>query len=275
MQWYIRTLSLFGIPLRIHPFLLVLWVFTTLQGLMYGAIGAAYFCLLYGPILWCTVLLHELGHALIALRCGQTVDHILLWPLGGLATIGHSESATPLVDLKIAVAGPLTHLPQLALWLALSLCFGGIYTGHVYVGRSFFGLLCEGAMTMNTTLLLFNLFVPCYPLDGGQVLVAALLMKGVPVEMAAKVCIYGSGAIAGLGLIYGALEVDLFLICICVWVGSQVHQMWAILKAGRISEHPLFANAAAAQRAQAGASPVPNAAGFVLPPGVALGVPCA
>ena len=42
---------------------------------------------------------------------------ILLWPLGGLAFVGHSSS--PRKDLWVAVAGPLTHLPQLAFWMAV------------------------------------------------------------------------------------------------------------------------------------------------------------
>ncbi len=43
----------------------------------------------YGPILLGTVLIHELGHALAARRVGGHADGILLWPLGGLAYVGH------------------------------------------------------------------------------------------------------------------------------------------------------------------------------------------
>ena len=45
------------------------------------------------------------------------MHYILLWPLGGLAFVGHSSS--PGRDLFVAVMGPLTHLPQLAIWVAI------------------------------------------------------------------------------------------------------------------------------------------------------------
>ena len=47
----------------------------------------------------------------------QNETGILLWPLGGLAFVGHSSS--PSRDLWVAVAGPLTHLPQLAFWMVV------------------------------------------------------------------------------------------------------------------------------------------------------------
>ena len=51
------------------------------------------------------------------LQVGADVHYILLWPLGGLAFVGHSSS--PGRDLFVAVMGPLMHLPQLAVWVAI------------------------------------------------------------------------------------------------------------------------------------------------------------
>ena len=60
------------------------------QGLSsWAALGWA--CALYGAILPLTVLVHELGHALATVRAGGQAHGILLWPLGGLAYVGHSE----------------------------------------------------------------------------------------------------------------------------------------------------------------------------------------
>ncbi len=53
----------------------------------WAALGWA--ALMYGPVLLGTVLIHELGHALAARRVGGHADGILLWPLGGLAFVGH------------------------------------------------------------------------------------------------------------------------------------------------------------------------------------------
>ena len=55
------------------------------------------------------VLVHELGHVIAAKRCGCTADHILLWPLGGLAFIG--GAVKPKEQILISGSGPATHLP--------------------------------------------------------------------------------------------------------------------------------------------------------------------
>lgn len=46
--------------------------------------------ILLGPVLLVTILIHELGHCLAARSIGGVVEGILLWPLGGLAFIGHT-----------------------------------------------------------------------------------------------------------------------------------------------------------------------------------------
>lgn len=56
------------------------------------------------------VLVHELCHCWMARRCGGEVLEILLWPLGGLAFIGKLDTAEK--DLRVAAAGPLSHIPQ-------------------------------------------------------------------------------------------------------------------------------------------------------------------
>jgi hypothetical protein len=51
------------------------------------------------------------------LQVGADVHGILLWPLGGLAFVGHSTS--PKTDLFVSISGPLTHVPQFLIWFAL------------------------------------------------------------------------------------------------------------------------------------------------------------
>ena len=51
------------------------------------------------------------------LQVGAEVHYILLWPLGGLAFVGHSSS--PARDLAVAIAGPLTHIPQALIWVGI------------------------------------------------------------------------------------------------------------------------------------------------------------
>jgi Zn-dependent protease len=69
-------------------------VFLALQvvgSILYGGLWPLYWFLLLGPILLFTVLIHELGHSLAARQVGGKVEGILLWPLGGLAFIGHDK----------------------------------------------------------------------------------------------------------------------------------------------------------------------------------------
>jgi Zn-dependent protease len=69
-------------------------VFLALQvvgSILYGGLWPLYWFLLLGPILLVTVLIHELGHSLAAKQVGGRVEGILLWPLGGLAFIGHDK----------------------------------------------------------------------------------------------------------------------------------------------------------------------------------------
>jgi Zn-dependent protease len=58
---------------------------------------------------------HEFGHALMTKRLGGQVDGIILWPLGGFAFCGPTDDFL-LGDLKVAIAGPMTHVPMALLW---------------------------------------------------------------------------------------------------------------------------------------------------------------
>ncbi|GFH15255.1 uncharacterized protein HaLaN_11450, partial [Haematococcus lacustris] len=165
--------------------------------------------LLLGPVLLFTVLIHELGHCFGARSVGGVVQGILLWPLGGLAFIGHT--AGPKADMWVAIAGPLTHLPMTGFWLAMLAVATHAATGSWEIslalpdpsGAGLGQALCAGAVVMNLSMLAFNLLVPAYPLDGGRLLVDALLVAGVDdvltaritlglaVPLAIGVCVFG------------------------------------------------------------------------------------
>src|SRR5271168_3867169 len=51
-----------------------------------------------------SVILHELGHALVARRNGLNVAGIDLWALGGITRV--SEPLDPGMEFRVAVAGP-------------------------------------------------------------------------------------------------------------------------------------------------------------------------
>lgn len=83
-----------------------------------GATGVLWGAIVYGPILFVSVLIHEFGHCFGARCVGGKATQIILWPLGGLAFIGHDSG--PKGDLWVTLAGPLTHIPQAGVWYLLS-----------------------------------------------------------------------------------------------------------------------------------------------------------
>ncbi|MEA5496916.1 site-2 protease family protein [Limnoraphis robusta] len=167
MQAGWRIGSIFGIPLYIDSsWFLILLVVTLANGqdyLEWGQIlswtaGLAVSLLLFG-----SVLLHELGHSLVAKSQGIQVNSITLFLFGGIASIDR-ESKTPGQAFQVAIAGPLVSL---GLFFVLSL------TAEVLPESSLTGALADRLAGINLVLALFNM-IPGLPLDGGQVLKAAV-----------------------------------------------------------------------------------------------------
>ncbi len=109
-----------GIPITLHYsfFLLLLVEFVySLRYIQYTPpypILVLFVIVLYGPVLLITILVHEFGHVLATKKLGGEVGVIVLWPLGGLAVCGPTDGLVG--DLKVALAGPLTHLPMGFVW---------------------------------------------------------------------------------------------------------------------------------------------------------------
>lgn len=113
-----------------------------------------------------SILLHELGHAIVAQRADVEVDGITLWLLGGVARL-KSEAQTAGDAFRIAAAGP-------AVSVALAV-LGGAAAGVLQLGGAssivvaLFGYLG----LINLGLAVFNL-IPALPLDGGRIAQAYL-----------------------------------------------------------------------------------------------------
>jgi Zn-dependent protease len=120
-----------------------------------------------------SIVLHELGHAVAAIRNGIGISSIQLWIFGGMARMDR-EADSPGTELKVALAGPLVTLA-----IVVVLTFGGILA----VGAEEFrdaavlesssgasGLIGMVAWlaTINALVLVFNL-LPAFPMDGGRV----------------------------------------------------------------------------------------------------------
>jgi len=237
--------SLAGIPVRVHALFAVALVLGVLSQLGRPWQAMVWAALLYGPVLALTVVLHELGHCAATRRCGGSVHSILLWPLGGLAYVGHT--ASPGRDLVVAVAGPATHVPQAALWVALELASmaaagrGARLQWAVWPPWNNVWLaLVTGAVQLNVSLFAFNLLVPAYPLDGGRVFADALLLCGVPVKLAAYI-VSGVGVAGGVVVVGACIGLRAFVgVAVGAWILFASFELLSAAVGGRAAEHPLF-----------------------------------
>jgi Zn-dependent protease len=153
--------SILGITIRVHV-LLVLLVGMVVLSRSIDA-GEALALVLLAIVL----LLHELGHGLVARRFGIRVLDITLWPLGGMARMSEMPESSRVEGL-IAAAGPAVNfvLAALALpvWALLS---------AFDVGLPLLPDLSGYFILINLVLGIFNL-VPAFPTDGGRILRALL-----------------------------------------------------------------------------------------------------
>ncbi len=167
MQTNWRIGSLFSIPLFIDPLWFVILALTILNfGLSYSEWGALLGWsagILMALLLFVSVLLHELGHSLAAQSQGIKVNSITLFLFGGIASI-EEESKTPFQAFQVAIAGPLVSISLFLICWTISNFLSDATPGKMMLGD---------LARINFVLALFNL-IPGLPLDGGQVLKAAL-----------------------------------------------------------------------------------------------------
>ena len=120
-----------------------------------------------------SIVLHELGHALVALRNGIGISSIQLWIFGGMARMDR-ESDGPATEFKVAVAGPLVTLAIVVVLVAVGFAAaGGEGFREAILIESDSGVSGVLAMvgwlaTINLLVLVFNL-LPAFPMDGGRI----------------------------------------------------------------------------------------------------------
>jgi Zn-dependent protease len=165
----IRVGRLAGIPIGIQP----LWL--AIVALITWSLGAVYYPeevsgiapaaayglgLLSALLLFASILLHELGHAVIARRHGVAIEEIDLWLLGGVARMkGYPKTAGD--ELRFALAGP-------AVTLAIAVAFGLLATALPSSAPQALRAVVGYQAFVNAAILVFNL-LPAFPLDGGRV----------------------------------------------------------------------------------------------------------
>jgi Zn-dependent protease len=123
-----------------------------------------------------SIVLHELGHALAAVRNGIGITSIQLWIFGGMARMDR-EPDSPATEFKVAAAGPLVTLAIVVVLTAIGIAAAGWHdfreAAVVDPDAQISGTLAMVAWlaTINAVVLVFNL-LPAFPMDGGRIALA-------------------------------------------------------------------------------------------------------
>ncbi|WP_231185135.1 site-2 protease family protein [Haladaptatus sp. DYF46] len=225
----LRLGSLFGIPIRLGiSFLLILPLLAYLIGSQVGltvnlingvfgtpldpeplTAGLLPWLLGVGAALglFASVLLHELGHSLVARRYGLETESITLWFLGGLAQFAELPDDWR-QEFAIAIAGPVVSV-------ALGVLFYGSFellAGRLPAVRFVIGYLA----VLNVVLAAFNM-LPGFPMDGGRVLRAVLSRNRSRLQATRIAAAVGKGFAFLLG-IAGVVTFNLFWILIAFFI---------------------------------------------------------
>jgi Zn-dependent protease/CBS domain-containing protein len=211
----IRLGKIFGIPVGIDyswflVFILFTWTFavgyfpaefTNWSTAEYWIVGA-----ITALMLFVSVLLHELGHSLVALGYKIPVKNITLFIFGGISQISE-EPVSALSEFWITVVGPIVSFVLAGIFLLLSLItssFAPLYAIVKYLAY------------INAILGLFNL-IPGFPLDGGGVLMSIIWGVTHNRHRALMIASGVGSFIAYLFIIYGVFQ---------LFSGSLINGLW-------------------------------------------------
>ena len=235
-NWSIPAGRIFGVEIRVHLTFLFLLIFVWLtESTPHVPANPGRGLALVG-IVFGSVVLHELGHALVGKRAGIPAKAIILLPIGGVTLL--DETQRPLEpglltwkrDIRIAVAGPVVNIviaivasgillavaPQIHLWTR----------PYVYSGN-----LPRSLVWSNLWLALFNL-LPAYPMDGGRVLRAWFSRSMDPVRATRRAVSIGQ-AFATLFMLVGMLQsayVGLTMIGFFLFIAAQLEERSAVFQ---------------------------------------------
>ena len=204
----LQLVRVFGIPIGVDAswfifLFLLIWLRSDAYKTQFPGHDDRAFVLavVFALLFFASILLHELGHAIVAVRNGVEIEGIDLWMFGGLARMKR-DSPTWWVDFKISAAGP-------AVTALLAVIFFGI--GAALAGASDFGTainpsevspvtpaqtVLADVCLINILLLVFNL-LPGFPLDGGRIVRALVWWRTGDRSRATRIA-----AVLGRGLAY-------------------------------------------------------------------------
>ncbi|MBA3328091.1 MAG: site-2 protease family protein [Solirubrobacterales bacterium] len=180
----VQLVRIFGIRIGASPsWFVVLFVFIFLlsdyfQDVLDGSSTEAYGVAVAAVLLFfVSLVLHELGHALVARRLGIAISGIDLWFFGGVAKMSR-DTDSPATEFKVAAAGPAVTLLVVAICVGLSALISQGQALDVAMldndAETSPALALLGWLALiNAAVFVFNM-IPAFPLDGGRLARAAV-----------------------------------------------------------------------------------------------------
>ncbi len=176
----IQLVRIFGIRIGVSvSWFVVLFVFIfvlsdTFRNQLGGSQTAGYLVAVAAALLFFgSLILHELGHALVAQRAGIEITGIDLWFFGGIAKMSR-DTSSPGEEFRVSAAGPAVTLAIVAVCTAIGVLIDGNTFFDLTVFETTTGnesaamALLAWLATINAFLFVFNL-IPAFPLDGGRI----------------------------------------------------------------------------------------------------------
>ncbi|MBW2242857.1 MAG: site-2 protease family protein [Deltaproteobacteria bacterium] len=227
MKWSFKLGTLAGIAVYVHATFFILLAWFTMSGFRAGQSPAEIVATLFFVLaLFGCVVLHELGHALMARRYGIATRDITLLPIGGVARLERMPE-DPGQEFRVAMAGPAVNVVIASiLWVGLRLAGGA--TGAPTFDLTG-GPFLERLMVVNVVLVVFNL-LPAFPMDGGRALRALLASRMGHARATRIAASIGQSMALGFGALGLFGNPFLILIALFVWIGAAGEANAAQLK---------------------------------------------
>ncbi|MGC2195389.1 MAG: site-2 protease family protein [Terriglobales bacterium] len=243
-NWSIPIGRLFGVEIRLHfTFVFLLAFIWMAESAMKGNSTPGRVLALVG-IVFGSVVVHEMGHALIAMREGLQAKAIILLPIGGITLLDDSQPVPVPApgqvrwkrEIRIAVAGPMVNI--LVALVAGMVVLARFPEAHLWT-KPFIhsNHLLRSLVWTNLYLGAFNL-LPAYPMDGGHIL-RAVFSRRMDVVQATRRAVSIAHALAPLVIVVGMLLLfqggnpDSYLVVTLgffLLIGAQVEERTAVFQ---------------------------------------------
>lgn len=209
----IGTVRVFGVPVRLHFTFVLLLVFLISIGIGGKQTGAA--TAVYILALFASVLLHEIGHVLVARWYGVRTSEIVMYPIGGVSRMESQPKGRK--ELLISATGPLVNLIIAVILFATQRDFLPVETLRIPTDAN----LIERIAIGNLLLGLFNL-LPAYPMDGGRIL-RSVISFWKPEDEATQIAASAGQFLAVAMGLFGLLSGNFLLmfVALFVYLGAQ------------------------------------------------------